>query len=369
MKLISKFAFYGFLFVLSACVGEDIQTPTNNQGGGQNINGWDIPISEVFDGGPGKDGIPALENSVFIGVNEVDFLADDDLVLGVINDGEIKAYPHAILDWHEIINDKVGDLPLAVTYCPLTGTGIGWDRTIRGEITTFGVSGLLYNANLIPYDRLTDSNWSQMRLDCVNGVLRGESIPTYSLVETSWATWKAMFPDSRVVSTQTGYSRNYSRYPYGDYKTNNQNIIFPVKPEDSRLPAKERVHCVINGDQAMAFRFTEFAEGALYNEVFGGDTIVVAGSQTGNFIQSYINRTENGQTLDLQYHHLEDDPSVIMSDSEGNLWNLFGVAVSGPREGQRLEPTVSYMGYWFAVGAFFPELEIFNDNTKPGEPE
>ena len=136
---------------------------------------WSIPIAEVLDGGPGKDGIPALENPVFISAENTTVLQDADLVLGFKNGDDVRAYPRIILDWHEIINDNIGDVSLAVTYCPLTGTGIGWDRNIDGNETTFGVSGLLYNTNLIPYDRATGSNWSQILNASVNGSLAGKS--------------------------------------------------------------------------------------------------------------------------------------------------------------------------------------------------
>ena len=135
---------------------------------------WSIPSNQVFDGGPGKDGIPALVNPAMVSSVQANYLTDNDLVIGFKVGDDVRAYPHQILDWHEIINDVVGEQPLAITYCPLTGTGIGWNRVISGNTTTFGVSGLLFNTNLIPYDRSTDSNWSQMKLECVNGQLIGE---------------------------------------------------------------------------------------------------------------------------------------------------------------------------------------------------
>ena len=217
---------------------------------------WLIPSDQVFDGGPGKDGIPALENPLKI--SNPQFLTDFDLVIGYYDGSDAVAYPHVILDWHEIINDELNGFPFAITYCPLTGTGIGWDRKIDGVITTFGVSGLLYNNNLIPYDRKTDSNWSQMRNECVNGELIGNPIPTFTVVETSWRTWKAMFPDTKVVSTNTGFSRQYGVYPYGDYKTNHRNLIFPLNPDDARLDRKERVHGVIINGEAKVYRFSTF---------------------------------------------------------------------------------------------------------------
>ena len=163
----------------------------------------------------------------------------------------VKAYPHPILDWHEIVNDDIQGKKLAITYCPLTGTGIAWNRMLEGSETTFGVSGLLYNTNLMPYDRLTNSTWSQQRLDCVNGQLRGQTAETYTLVETTFETMKKFYPKGLVLNTETGFNRSYGRYPYGDYKINDERLVFPISKEDRRLDLKERTLGVLlpSGDK------------------------------------------------------------------------------------------------------------------------
>ncbi|MFO7923591.1 MAG: DUF3179 domain-containing protein, partial [Bacteroidales bacterium] len=228
------------LFISVSCSIDDVSPDNDNDRGDPLIGDWLVPDNEIFDGGPGKDGIPALNDPQFTDPHEAAYLSDDDLVLGFVQDGIARAYPHNILDWHEIVNDSYNDMQMAVIYCPLTGTGVGWDREINGNITTFGVSGLLYNSNIIPYDRETDSNWSQMLLKAVNGPLKGTPAETFNLIETRWDTWISMYPETRVLSEQTGHNRNYSRYPYGDYKTNN-TLVFPVNNEDDRLHRKERV--------------------------------------------------------------------------------------------------------------------------------
>ena len=149
---------------------------------------WSIPTDDVRDGGPGKDGIPSVDNPQFSTAGEASYLSDNDLVIGMVNGTQVKAYPHPILDWHEIVNDELDGIAVAMTYCPLTGSGIAWDCELDGERTTFGVSGLLFESNLIPYDRKTNSNWSQMRLDCVNGPLQGQKINTFPIIETTWGT-------------------------------------------------------------------------------------------------------------------------------------------------------------------------------------
>ncbi|MGB3152860.1 MAG: DUF3179 domain-containing (seleno)protein, partial [Maribacter sp.] len=193
---------------------------------------WSIPLSEVLDGGPGRDGIPALVNPELVSVSEASFLSNDDLVILFKNGNDVRDYPHLILDWHEIVNDNVGDISLAITFCPLTGTGIGWSRIIDGAETTFGVSGLLYNTNLIPFDRQTNSNWSQILNESVNGELIGTPAELYQLLETNWATATEMYPSLRVVSINTGFSRTYGTSPYGDYNTNNERFLFPVEKDN-----------------------------------------------------------------------------------------------------------------------------------------
>ena len=213
-----------------------------------------VPADEIMMGGPGKDGIPALTKPPLLTAAGADvYLTDDDLVLGVVIDGEVRAYPHDILDWHEIINDTIGDTHFAITYCPLTGSGINISRKLNGQETTFGVSGLLYNSNLIPYDRLTDSYWSQMLLTGIEGTFMHDRFETMPVVETTFATWKKMYPETMVVSNNTGIYNWYGDYPYGSYRTDNR-LIFGVNNIDDSLQKKERVHGLLVGQSATAFR-------------------------------------------------------------------------------------------------------------------
>ena len=331
---------------------------TGNSGGGTGnkiSDGWLIPSDQIFDGGPGKDGIPALDNPEMISATEVGYLNDNDLVIGFKDGGEVKAYSHNVLDWHEIINDRVGDKSIAITYCPLTGTGIGWNREIDGEITTFGVSGLLYNANLIPFDRKTDSNWSQIKLECVNGELIGTEAQTYQVVETTWKTWKELYPQTTMVSTNTGHNRNYQFYPYGDYKTNNNNILFPFHPKDDRLPIKERVHGVIIEEEAKIYQFKSFSEGLkIINDSFKGKQLVIIGSKEKNLIVSFVIEDD-----EISFDVLNNAGEAIFEDNHNNQYNVFGEVVKGPDMGKRLKPSQSFIGYWFSWGAFYPSPIIY----------
>jgi hypothetical protein len=238
--------------------GESIlESPSDNYDRPHLSGDWSIPAENIIDGGVGLDGIPALTDPEFIDVSDAWYMEDDHLIIGYAFNGEIKAYPHLMLNWHEIINDNIGGLDIALTYCPLTGTGITWDRRIDGEVTTFGVSGLLYDNNLMPYDRKTGSIWSQIRMDCVNGELKGKSAKTITLVETTWKTWLDMYPDTKVVGPETGHTRPYGLYPYGNYRETGL-LLFPISYEDNRLHKKERVHAIVLGEDARAYRFDSF---------------------------------------------------------------------------------------------------------------
>lgn len=351
-----------YLFSLSTlvfCPGCD----SEGDGGPGDSTTWLIPSHEVFDGGPGRDGIPSIDGPQFESAS-ADFITDDELIVGIVVGGEARAYPHFILDWHEIVNDEIGNASIAVVYCPLTGTALGWDRNVAGVSTTFGVSGLLYNSNIIPYDRASGSNWSQMRLQCVNGQLIESTPTTYQIVETSWETWERFFPDTQILTPNTGHSRDYGRYPYGNYKTS-PNLLFPTSDDDDdRLHPKERVHGVILENRVKVYRFESFASPAIVQDQFGSSSLTIVGSQKDNFIVSFEEKSIEGTvlTFDIPNDLVVNGTfasSALMEDQLGNRWNLFGHAVSGPNQGQRLIPTSSMMGYWFSFHPFYPNPEIF----------
>ncbi|MBD3630613.1 DUF3179 domain-containing protein [Cyclobacterium sp.] len=362
MKKTHNIRMIPLLLALSISCGEPEGPDFRPGGGGSNTSGgsqnWLIPENEVFDGGPGKDGIPALNEPNLVAGSEIDYLEETDLVLGFAAEGEAVAYPHKILDWHEIINHEVGATALAVIYCPLTGTGIGWDRNISAGKTTFGVSGLLYNTNVIPYDRLTDTNWSQMRFEAVNGELIGEEPEVISLIETSWATWKAMYPETKVVSRETGHNRNYANYPYGDYKSNHSSLLFPVNKTDDRLQAKKRVLGIMNGENLKVYPIENFAEQTrLVYDTFEEEPVAVIGNSAANILVALNRRLSDGTVLDFTLGASSN--SWILVDQEGNQWNLFGEAISGPREGEVLGKFPQMMGFWFSWPPFFENIAVY----------
>lgn len=357
MKIYRVLPFF-LALVLVGC-GNDNQLESSNCG--QVSGDWLLPTNEIFDGGPGCDGIPALTSPNLITTDEASYLSDEDLVVGVVFNGEARAYSHIVLDWHEIINDQIGENAYALTYCPLTGTAVNWNRVINGEVTTFGVSGLLFNSNLIPFDRSSGSNWSQMRNESVNGERIGTQAELLVHVETTWATWKALYPNTMVVSTNTGISRQYGTYPYinssgEDYRVD-PFLIFPVSNDDARLDRKERVLGIKVGDESKAYRFDDFPDIQVRQDQVGTASVVIVGSSEHNFLVAYGSELENGTVPEF---HPADETQwpVIMSDDLGNTWDVFGRAVNGPNAGESLAVMESYIGYWFAWATFNPNIQI-----------
>ncbi len=335
------------VFFLFSCNGDEnnfgnIPSPNDN-------SDWLVPQSEVFDGGPGLDGIPSVDEPNFNKIADINFLSDDDLVLVIAEGDIIKAYPHPILDWHEIVNDQIGSKKLAITYCPLTGTGVAWNRVLNGEETTFGVSGLLYNSNLMPYDRQTGSTWSQQSLLCVNGDLKGIRSENYSLIETSFATLKMAFPNAEVLNLNTGFNRNYGVYPYNDYRTNNSRLLFPISNEDDRLPAKERTLGVINLEKES--RVYSFDDGDQMLDVvkdnLSGEDLIIVRSRQLNLIVAF----KNTNNLNI----IENKFPTILVDQDGNEYDIMGRSTS---DIPPLQMPTQFIGYWFSWGTFYPNIDL-----------
>ncbi|MDP2788444.1 MAG: DUF3179 domain-containing protein [bacterium] len=205
-----------------------------------------IPLDLILDGGPSKDGIPALTNPKFINVKETNIAGDVDGM--VVSVGNItKFYPFSIMVWHEIVNDTVNGKPLVITFCPLCGSAIAFDTTDQ-----FGVSGKLYESNLLMYDKSTESLWSQSIGTAVVGDRIGEELVVYSSQLMSFKDFKTKYPNGQILSTNTGHNRDYSFYPYRDYN-DNESIFFPISVKDNRFPVKELMYVVNAYDKSIAF--------------------------------------------------------------------------------------------------------------------
>jgi hypothetical protein len=224
-------------------------------------NGFDlagalVPINEIHQGGPPRDGIPALDNPLFLPAQHAEFLQEDDYILGMSRNGISKAYPIRILNWHEIVNDHFGQEAVVISYCPLCGTGIAYSAYINGQARNFGVSGLLYNSDLLLYDRESESLWSQIEGKAISGPLKGRRLNPLTVLHTTWSEWRKQHPGSLVLSTETGHRRDYGRDPYDGYQ-DSEALYFPVKHLDRRYHPKERVIGVELNGVFKAYPFTE----------------------------------------------------------------------------------------------------------------
>jgi len=236
-----------------------------------------VPANEIRAGGPPKDGIPALTNPRFSSPRDATYLRLEDRVIGVATANQTKAYPLKILNYHEIINDRVGNLQVAVTYCPLCDSCVVFDRRTELGEREFGVSGLLYNSNVLMYDRRgrPESLWSQVMTKGISGPGASKSLATLPLELTTWGDWQSRYPNTQVLSSETGHRRDYSRSPYGSYFSSPQ-LMFPAKPSSNRLPAKSRVLGVWTGSAARAYPESLFGPGRLrIEDLLDGKRIVV----------------------------------------------------------------------------------------------
>ncbi|MEO2006397.1 MAG: DUF3179 domain-containing protein, partial [Candidatus Poribacteria bacterium] len=233
-----------------------------------------IPLEAIEHGGPAKDGIPALTRPTVIPVGAADYLNDDDIVLGLEVNGEARAYPIRIMNWHEIVNDTLGGVPIALTYCPLCGTGIAFDPTVDGVALEFGVSGLLHNSDLLMYERDTDtpSLWQQALGKAVVGPKTGTRLAMLPLAHSRWDAWKAAHPDSTTLSTNTGFGRNYGRDPYAGY-AKDEGLFFPVEGEKRDLPRKTWVYGLVHNGIARAYPLEEIGEDRAVNDIIGGEAL------------------------------------------------------------------------------------------------
>lgn len=276
-----------------------------------------IDTSKIRAGGPPPDGIPSIDNPMFETVSEADeWLRDDELVVVLRSHETVRMYPLDILVWHEIVNDTVDSMPVLITYCPLCGSAIAFERVIDGNPVEFGTSGKLYNSNLIMYDRQTESYWTQIGGQAVMGSLTGLTLEPVSINTVRWGDWKTLYPDAEVLSRQTGYSRQYGRDPYGDYYTDSR-LMFPVENRDDRLHTKEIIYGIELDGKYKAYPEKVFQNQSAFKDEVAGISITI--EHDGNGAVRF-SRDDNGNEI------------------------------------------VKERAFWFAWVAFYPETALFSIN-------
>ncbi len=311
-----------------------------------------VPLDKIKSGGPPKDGIPSIDEPNFVTASKANFVSDDDLVLGLQINGETKAYPLFILVWHEIVNDVVGGVPVAVTYCPLCFTNQVFERTVNGQITEFGTSGKLYNSNLVLYDRNTDSQWSQAMGIAITGELTGTSLKRVPFDVAKWSDWKILYPETLVLTTKTGHVRAYGSDPYGDYYTDPQ-IIFPVENKDDRLHPKEIILGFDNGNIYKEYTLADIEQKVVINDEIDDKKLLLI-SLYPEMARAF-NRVVDDTVLEFQYID-----GKIVDMQTNSQWNFDGQAIEGQLKGTHLQREVFSPGFWFEWVAFHPDTLVYS---------
>ena len=275
-----------------------------------------VSPDKIVDGGSGKDGIPSIDHPKFVSVEEAnEWIGDDEHVLALIHNGVARVYPLQIIVWHEIANDTIAGDPILITYCPLCGSGIAYQRSIDGEAVEFGTSGKLYNSNLVTYDRKTDTYWSQIGGLAILGELTDERLVPLSIDTVVWGDWKVAYPESEVLSRDTGYSRSYGRDPYETYYTDD-SIWFPVEARDDRIPPKTVIFGIEVNGVYNAYRESDLVAQVTIDDAIGDVAL-----------------------------RIERDPARIVS-------------VTNIESGEEI---VKEREFWFAWYAFHPETLLYVD--------
>jgi len=367
-----RVAIFACVAVASACGGGDGTSPIQiDDNSPSNDPFCSIPETEIFSGGVGRDGIPSLENPLFVPPDhlEASYLQDTDRVIGFEIGDDFLAVPHRILWWHEIVNLDDYGVPVAVSYCPLTGSSMVFDRTpLQGA--ALGVSGLIHKNNLIMFNRRSDggqeSLFPQMMREARCGPLDGSPLPMYPSVEMRWGAWKELHPGTGVVTGVQPYLRDYQTYPYNNYEDlNSTETLYPHEEFDTRRLPKERVLGIpLDQGSGMAYPFVVLesrgSKVVVHDDVMGTQSVVVFWSTEAQSAAAFVPEAE-GQPLTFEVRG--DGFFDVETESE---WAMGGRAISGPLAGSVLEPvTEAYVSFWFAWATFHPSTEVL-PGPRPG---
>ncbi len=331
-----------------------------------------IELSELRAGGPPKDGIPSIDEPAFVAPDEASaWLQPQEPVVALALGGEARAYPLQILTWHEIVNDSVGGVPIAVTFCPLCYSAVAFDRRVAAGDGTrtleLGVSGLLRYSDLVMFDRQTETLWQQLTGEALVGDLVGTALPVLPAQIVSFAQFRAAYPDGVVLSRETGHDRDYGRNPYAGYDDIDRQPYLYDGPEDGRLRPMEKVVALkLDGaERAYPYRLTR--ERHVVNDEAGGVPLVVfhadgavSALDAGQIADSkavgstgVFDRRVDGRTLTFRW---EDG---FVDEPTGSRWDVMGRATAGPLAGTQLTRLPHGDYFAFAWLAFKPETEIY----------
>lgn len=322
-----------------------------------------IRVELIQWGGVKVDGIPALDHAPLLRARMADYLTPEEPVFGVEINGDARAYPLRILDWHEMANDRVGGVPVSLAYCTLCGAGVLYRTdTAKGQLT-FGSSGFLYESNKLMYDRQTDTLWNQLTGEPVNGPLVGSGVKLQRLpvVVTSWRSWQAAHPDTRVLSLETGHQRDYTPgKPYGSY-FESPETMFPVHRRSRVLPEKAWVYTLLVNGAPKAYPLDGLARDKVVNDELGGVPIVLVAEPgaegQGRTVRAY-ERGDRTFTAGRAFMATQ-----FVNDQEGRPWQAGEEALTTP-DGRKLPRLPGHLAYWFGWFSFYPQTQVYGE-AKP----
>jgi hypothetical protein len=327
-----------------------------SEGGTQYLVPWD----RIFSGGVPRDGIPSIDDPQFADSstwNDLEY-RENGLVIGVDVDGVRRAYPFQVIVWHEIVNDTINGKPILISYCPLCGSAIAFERTVDGVEAEFGVSGLLYNSDLLMYDRTDESLWSQINGTAVVGDQVGKRLEYYPSEIMTWGDWRKTYPDSAVLTTDTGAARDYSRDPYENYYFD-ESLLFPVNRTseiyDIVHTKSEVTGIEVAGPEYGAFLDRDVREVGIVNEQVGDTPVLVFADPSAGENIVVFNRALEGEALTFAM-----DESGLVDEETGTTWSFDGLGIDGPLAGAQLDEIIPVKGFWFGWVAFHPMTSLWH---------
>ena len=326
-----------------------------------------VPIDEITSGGPPPDGIPSIDDPQFARPADIDFLDDDEPVLSLDIDGDVRAYPVQILIWHEIVNDTVGGIPVSVTYCPLCNSALAYDRRVDNRILEFGTSGSLWNSALVMYDRQTESLWSHFTGQAIAGELTGTELIDFPLTTIGWAEWRDEHPNGIVLTRDTGSERDYGRNPYPGYDDIDGTPFLFEGEIDGRFTAMTRIVGIERDGAALGVQLSLLEDERLVATEFDDDDIVAfwtpgtASALDANTVSGgddvgttgVFDREVDGVVLDFR-----PEGETFVDEQTGSTWNVFGRATDGELAGAQLDQLPHVDTFWFAWSTFRPDSAI-----------
>ncbi len=322
----------------------------------------------IVSGGPPPDGIPAIDNPKFERASDVTWLAEDEALLAVTLNGETRGYPYQILTWHEIVNDTLGDVPVAVTYCPLCNSGVGFDRRVDGKVLDFGTSGRLYASNLVMYDRQTESLWPQLTGEAAVGVMTGTKLEFIPVFPVGWSDFKESHPDAWVLSRDTGHTRSYGRNPYAGYDVDpNREPLFGAPTDDERFPPLERFIALEGDTETVGVLRSAVEEAGVLAATIDDQPLVLffTGRQASALGASEVGEGQDIGTVAVFSPVVGDEELTFnkegehfVDDQTGSTWNVRGQAIDGPLAGEVLDGYPFIDTFWKSWVAFAPDTRV-----------